>query len=583
VTQPIRVANCSGFYGDRISAAREMVEDGPIDVLTGDWLAELTMLILAKDRFKNPEGGYAKTFLKQMDQVMGTCLDRGIKVIANAGGLNPSGLASALGELAGKLGLQPRIAYVAGDDLVPRLDELKAAGVDLRNLDTGEEIGDRAVLTANAYLGGWGIVDALGRGADIVVTGRTTDAAIVMAPAAWHHGWGRSDYDQLAGALVAGHVIECGTQATGGNYAFFDEIPNLIHPGFPIAEIAADGSSVITKHEAHAGAVTVGTVLSQVLYEIQGPRYLNPDVTARFDSISLDQIADNRIEISGVKGEAPPATSKVCINLSGAVKGSLTFLLVGLDVEKKADLLVEGLFAALPNGRSTFAEVEVDLIRSDKEDPERNEVAAAQLRITLKDPDETKFGKPLTTAITELGLASYPGFFGGPSAVQAYGIYWPTVVPSELLIHEVVMGDEVVKVAPTIADPTEAHVPFVAVGPAPTGMTARLPLGTLIGARSGDKGGNANVGVWARSDDAFAWLSAYLTEEKLKELMPETEKLEVRRFDLPRIRSLNFVIHGLLGEGVASSTRMDPQAKSLGEYLRAKHVDIPVSLLGGKA
>nr|BFE60256.1 DUF1446 domain-containing protein [Dactylosporangium thailandense] len=580
----VRIANCSGFYGDRLAAAREMVEGGPIDVLTGDWLAELTMLILAKDRFKNPDGGYAKTFLKQMEQVMGTCLDRGIKVVANAGGLNPKGLAGALERLAETLGLAPAIGYVAGDDLLPRLDELKGAGHELRNLDTGEAIGDRAVLTANAYLGGWGIAEALSREADIVVTGRTTDAAVAMGPAAWWHGWGRTDYDALAGALVAGHVIECGCQATGGNYAFFQEVPGLEHPGFPIAEIAADGSSVITKHDSHGGLVSVGTVTAQLLYEIAGPRYLNPDVTARFDTIALAPVAPNRVRISGVRGEAPPATSKVCVNLAGAVKASLTFPLAGLDVREKADLLVRSLFAAVPGGRESFQSVEVDLVRSDHEDPQRNEAAIANLRITLKDPDEKKFGKPLTSAITELGLASYPGFFGGPSSVQAYGVYWPAAVPSDLLSHEVVVGGEVTRVAPTL--PTGAE-PAVEVerpampGPA-GGRTRRTPLGRVAGARSGDKGGNANVGVWTRTDEAFAWLSGYLTVDRLKALMPETHGLEVERFDLPRIRSLNFVIHGLLGEGVASSGRMDPQAKSLGEYLRAKHVEVPVELLEGK-
>jgi hypothetical protein len=509
---------------------------------------------------------------------MGTCLERGIRVVANAGGLNPAGLASAVREVAEAQGISPTIAYVAGDDLMPRLDQLRPG---LANLDTGERLGDRAVLTANAYLGGWGVVEALGRGADIVVTGRTTDASVVMAPAAWWHGWGRHDYDALAGALVAGHVIECGCQATGGNYAFFQEVPGLEHPGFPIAEVAADGSSVITKHQAHGGLVSVGTVTAQLLYEISGPRYLNPDVTARFDSIELAADGPDRVRISGVRGEEPPATSKVCINLAGAVKGSFTFPIVGLDVEEKADLLVRSLFASIPGGRESFQSVEVDLVRSDHEDPERNEVAAAHLRLTLKDADEKKFGKPLTTAITEVALATYPGFFGGPSAVQAYGVYWPTTVDSRLLTHEVVVGDESTSVAPTLptGDGAPVELAAPAVPAAPGGPTRRMPLGRVVGARSGDKGGNANLGVWTRTDEEFAWLSDYLTVDRLKALMPETKDLVVERHDLPRIRSLNFVVKGLLGEGVASSTRMDPQAKSLGEYLRAKHVEVPVALV----
>jgi hypothetical protein len=579
VATPIRIANCSGFYGDRLAAAREMVEDGPIDVLTGDWLAELTMLILFKDRLKNPDGGYAKTFVRQMEQVMGTCLERGIKVVANAGGLNPRGLAAALEELAGRLGLSPVIASVSGDDLLPRLD-LVRGDHELRHMDTGVPLGDRSVLTANAYLGGWGIVEALSRGADVVVTGRTTDAAVVMGPAAWHHGWSRDDYDALAGALVAGHVIECGCQATGGNYAFFHEVPGLEHPGFPIAEIASDGSSVITKHEAHGGLVSVGTVTAQLLYEIGGPRYLNPDVTARFDSISLAQQGKDRVEISGVRGEAPPPTSKVCLNLLGGARTTLTVPLVGLDVEEKADLLVRSLFAAIPGGREAFTETVVELVRSDQEDPERNELAVAQLRITLKAPDEAAL-KPLRPALVELALATYPGFYAHPAETQVYGVYWPALVPNELLMHEVEIAGEVTHVPPTLpgGDEPEAVVEPAPEQHAPTGETRRVPLGLLLGARSGDKGGNANLGVWSRTDEAFAWMESELTVERLKELLPETKELEVERFAFPRLRALNFVVHGLLGEGVASSTRADPQAKSLGEYLRAKHVDVPTALL----
>ncbi|MCW2571938.1 MAG: hypothetical protein JWO88_1996 [Frankiales bacterium] len=573
MNSPIRIANCSGFYGDRLAAAREMVEDGPIDVLTGDWLAELTMLILFKDRFKNPDGGYAKTFVRQMEQVMGTCLERGIKVVANAGGLNPRGCADAVETVAAGLGLSPRIAHVTGDDVRPRLGELG----DLTNLDTGEPLGDRTVLTANAYLGGWGIVDALDRGADIVITGRTTDAAVVMAPAAYHHGWARDDWDALAGALVAGHVIECGTQATGGNYSFFTEVSNLVHPGFPIAEIAADGSCVITKHVAHAGQVSTGTVTAQLLYEIGSPRYLNPDVTARFDSIILSEEGNDRVRISGVKGEAPPSSSKVCLNLEGATKATYTFPLVGLDIEKKADLLVAGLFAELPGGRDGFDSVEVDLVRSDEEDPARNETAIAQLRISFKDRDSDKLGRRLTGAITELALASYPGFFLGPSSSQYYGVYWPGLMSSDLLTHEVTLGDEVVSVAPTLANPTEACVPEVTRAALPKGPTRRAPLGLVAGARSGDKGGNANLGVWVRTDEEYAWLEQSLTVDRFKGLVPEAGRVE--RFELPNVRALNFVLYGLLGEGVASSTRMDAQAKSLGEYLRAKHIDIPEAFL----
>src|SRR3954469_14884910 len=354
MAEPLRIANCSGFYGDRLAAAREMVDGGPIEVLSGDWVGELTMLFSAKNRLRDVTTGYARTFVTQMEQVMGSCLDAGIKVVSNAGGLSPRACADAVGAVADRLGLSPSIAYVEGDDLVPRLGELRKAGHEMRHLDTGEPLGDRSVMTANAYLGGFGIADALGAGADIVITGRVTDAALVVGPAAWAHGWSRDDWDELAGAVVAGHVIECGAQATGGNYAFFREVPGLEHPGFPIAEVALDGSSVITKHPEHGGLVSTGTVTAQLLYEIGGPAYANLDVTARFDTIRLEEVGPDRVRISDVRGEPPPPTSKVCINFEGGHRTTTTLLLTGLDVEEKAALLERGLWTSIPGGRDAF-------------------------------------------------------------------------------------------------------------------------------------------------------------------------------------------------------------------------------------
>jgi len=588
MADPIRIANCSGFYGDRLSAAREMVEGGPIDVLTGDWLAELTMLILQRTRAKRPNGGYARSFVAQMEQVMGTCLDQGIKVVSNAGGLDPDGCADAVAEVADKLGLSPTIAYVNGDDILGRLDELVAAGIDLSHFDTGEPIGDTSrFITANAYLGCWGIVEALSAGADIVVTGRTTDAAVVCGPAAWHHGWARDDWDALAGAVVAGHVIECGTQATGGNYSFFTEVKGLTRTGFPWAEIAADGSTVIGKHDGTGGEVSVGTVTSQLLYEIASPAYLGPDVTARFDTIELEQTGPDRVRISGTKGEPPPPTLKVAMNELGGFRNEVGVALVGLDIEEKAALVEAAFWEALPYSPEDYASVSTRLVRTDKEDPETNEEAMAQWRLSLKDPDERKVGRAVFDATVELGLSTIPGFTGlggGGQQARPYGVYRPAVVPADLVPqHVVVLGG-----SRTVVEST-APAGDVAVearpGPSaevPGGDTVRAPIGTIIGARSGDKGGNANLGVFARTDEAWAWLDSFLTAEKLAELLPEAAPLRIDRHRLASFRSLNFVIHGLLEEGVAASTRKDPQAKSLGEWLRARHVDIPAALLEGR-
>jgi len=582
VREPIRIANCSGFYGDRLAAAREMVEGGPIDVLTGDWLAELTMLILARTRAKHPRGGYARSFVTQMEQVMGTCLDKGIRIVTNAGGLDPDSCAEAVAEVADKLGLNPKIAWVNGDDLLPRLSELIEAGVELDHFETGQPVGDISrFISANAYLGAWGIVEALEADADVVITGRVTDAAVVAGPAAWHHGWARDDWDQLAGAVVAGHVIECGTQATGGNYSFFTEIDGLTHTGFPWAEVAADGSSVIGKHQGTGGAVTVGTVTSQLLYEIGSPAYLGPDVTARFDTIQLEQIGPDRVQIQATRGAPPPTTLKVAMNEFGGFRRDISIGLTGLDIEAKAALVEDAFWTACAHSPEDFDSVSTALLRTDKTDPCSNEQAVATWKITLKSFDENRLGRSLSNAMNELALATIPGFFGvGGSGPRPFGIYRPAVVPADLVPQHVVMlgGDRTVvdSVIPT-ADVSIPSAP--APLPPITGETSPAPLGAIFGARSGDKGGNANVGVFARSSTAFDWLDSFLTTDRLRELLPETRDLHIDRYRLPNIKSLNFMIHGILQEGVAASTRQDGQAKSLGEWLRARVVDIPTQLL----
>ncbi len=468
MTEPIRIANCSGFFGDRQSAAREMVEGGPIDVLTGDWLAELTMLILARQRMKHGNG-YARTFLAQMEELLGTCVDRRIRIVSNAGGLDPEGLGTALRELADTLGLTLSIGVVSGDDIAPRVRELGAAGESFVNLDTGEALAAAGVrpLTANAYLGGEPVTAALNAGADIVVTGRITDAALVIGPAAWRHGW---DYEAarsgdqvtlnaLAGALVAGHIIECGAQATGGNYAFFADVPGLEHPGLPIAEVAFDGSSIITKHSGTGGMVTVGTVTAQLLYEVGGPEYLNPDVTARFDSIRLEQVGRDRVLVDSIVGELPPRRLKVAMNYLGGFRNSLTLVITGLNVEAKADLVLRtitgvGLAQSTELDPAALAahstldvrELSVELQHSGVTDPATASQAQSFLRITVKDDDADKVGKPFTERVIEATLSSYPGLFPTtpPGPATPYGVYWPTTVAREAVLVDVRLDGEVI-------------------------------------------------------------------------------------------------------------------------------------------
>ncbi len=608
-----------------MSAAAELVGSGEIDVLTGDWLAELTMLILARQRMKHGAGsGYARTFVTQMEQVLGTCLERGIRVVSNAGGLDPQGCADALGELAGTLGLSPRIGVVTGDNVLPII---ASRPEEFPHLDTGEVLGRRAPITANAYLGGEPVTAALGAGADVVITGRITDAALVIGPAAWWHGWSYADaaagdpvaLDRLAGAVAAGHVIECGAQATGGNYSFFTEVPSW-PAGFPIAEVAADGSSVITKPTGSGGLVSVGTVTSQLVYEIAGPQYANPDVTALFDTIALTPAGPDRVTISGVRGAPAPEKLKVAVNLFAGFRNTMSLVLTGRDAGAKADLALRmvagvGLAEALgdpADGRP--APTPRDLARASTldvsalhvafedvaaDDPATTAAAQGHLRITVKDLEQRKVGKPFTTAVVESALGAYPGMFptAPPAEGTAYGIYWPTLIDrSEVSVEVTVDGEPVdlgafgetqVALAGAAGAGPRAAGDVAAGGAEPDfGYVEGTVLGDVVGARSGDKGGNANVGVWIpepgvgpsrglSADDVAArcvWLERWLTPDKVRELLPEAAGLAVDVHPLPNLRAVNVVIRGLLGSGVADSTSLDPQAKGLAEHLRARRI-----------
>ena len=554
----LRIANASGFYGDRASAMHEMLTGGAIDVLTGDYLAELTMLILGRDRLKDPNAGYAKTFLRQLQGSLATALEQGVTIVANAGGLNPAGLANAVRVLADELNLDVTVAHVEGDDLLPRAAEL----------GLGEP------LAANAYLGAWGIAECIRSGANVVVTGRVTDASLVVGPAIARFGWSRTDYDALAGAVVAGHVIECGTQATGGNYAFFTELADLRHPGFPIAEISSDGSSVITKHPGTGGAVTNGTVTAQLLYEIGGARYAGPDVTARFDTIHLDDLGGDRVSISGVRGEAPPPTLKVGLNTLGGFRNEMTFVLTGLDIEAKAALI-----------RSQLADVDCTwtLARTDHPDAAVQEEAAALLHCVARSTDAKAVGRAFANVAIEAALASYPGFHvtAPPGDASPYGVFTAAYVDQAAVPHVAVLPDgSRVGIAPPVDTAALTAVAEAAIPVAVDGPTRLVPLGTIVGARSGDKGGSANVGVWARNQAAYDWLASTLTVQRFQDLLPETAALPVTRTVLPNLHALNFVVDGILGEGVASNVRHDPQAKAIGEWLRSRVVAIPEALLG---
>ena len=584
----IKIANCSGFYGDKLSAAKELVDGGPIDVLTGDYLAELTMTILYSQKLQRGEDkGYVGTFLKQIKEIAKTCNEKNIKIVTNAGGLNPKSMASEIEKILIDQSIEMKVAYIDGDDLLPKMDSLMDEGEKFMNIDKNISLKDSGYspLTSNIYLGAWGIKEALDHDADIVVCPRVTDAAVVIGPAAWKFNWKRNDYDALAGALAAGHIIECGCQATGGNYSFFKEVPSFDNVGYPIAEIFEDGSFNITKHPNTGGLVSKGTVTAQLLYEISSPAYINPDVISHFDTLKIEEIAKDKVHISGCRGSSPPKDHKVCINLAGGFRNGMEIILTGIDIEDKAKVFTDALFNSV-GGQDQFEEVSIQLHRTDKENPITNEEAMASLVISVKSSNPDLVGRLFSAKIIELALANIPGFFAqsGPKSSGPVIVYWPALIDSKHVKEKVHIDGKEIEVLPTTQlDFEEIYYQREPFNIEEIKMTDQLEIffGDLFGTRSGDKGGCANLGVWAKNKNTYSFLYNFLTVERIKELMPDLNKYKVERFELPNIYSLNFYIHDILQDGVSSNNRKDSQAKSLGEYLRAKKILAPKEIVEG--
>ena len=584
----IKIANCSGFYGDKLSAAKELVDGGPIDVLTGDYLAELTMTILYSQKLQRGEDkGYVGTFLKQIKEIAKTCNEKNIKIVTNAGGLNPKSMASEIEKILIDQSIEMKVAYIDGDDLLPKMDSLMGEGEKFMNIDKNISLKDSGYspLTSNIYLGAWGIKEALDHDADIVVCPRVTDAAVVIGPAAWKFNWKRNDYDALAGALAAGHIIECGCQATGGNYSFFKEVPSFDNVGYPIAEIFEDGSFNITKHPNTGGLVSKGTVTAQLLYEISSPAYINPDVISHFDTLKIEEISKDKVHISGCRGSSPPKDHKVCINLAGGFRNGMEIILTGIDIEDKAKVFTDALFNSV-GGQDQFEEVSIQLHRTDKENPITNEEAMASLVISVKSSNPDLVGRLFSAKIIELALANIPGFFAqsGPKSSGPVIVYWPALIDSKHVKEKVHIDGKEIEVLPTTQlDFEEIYYQREPFNIEEINMTDQLEIffGDLFGTRSGDKGGCANLGVWAKNKNTYSFLYNFLTVERIKELMPDLNKYKIERFELPNIYSLNFYIHDILQDGVSSNNRKDSQAKSLGEYLRAKKILVPKEIVEG--
>ena len=583
--RPIRVANFSGMTGDRFSALEEAVNGEPVDAVIGDYMAEITMSLIAARRGEKSSGHYAKVFLRQIAPLLPAIAEKGIKVVTNAGMFNPAGLAEALRGEIKAAGVALTVAHVEGDDVTSRVEDLTTSG-QLQHMDTGREftLNNDDVAMATAYLGGWGIAAALGAGADIVITGRVADASLVLGPAAWWHQWQQDDWDAVAGAVAAAHVIECGPQSVGGNFPGFASIPNNTRLGFPIAEVAADGSSVITKRVADEGTVTVDTVTAQLMYEIQGPAYLNPDVVLRVDSIELTQIAPDRVRISGVQGMRAPETTKVGLHLPGGYHGAMWVFPTGLDIEDKLDMLrrqaadaATGLdldhYIVTPCGRPV-------------DDPQDQYQATVATRIAAASSKQGEVASFLSR-IPTYTLGGIPGFYfdlhTGTNEERTVD-FWPGLMRQEDVEHAAVLEDgRRIRVAPPKGEPFagQPNPGAVATPTDATGPTRKVPLGDVAYARTGDKSGNANLGVWTPKEHAgaYPWLAEFLTEERLTNLLGLEDHIRVERYPLPNINGLLFVLRDYFGSSGSANIALDQIGKSLGEFLRAKHVEVPVAYL----
>jgi hypothetical protein len=588
--RPIRIASFSGGMGDKFAAFRQAVHGEPVDVVVGDSMTEFVESMVVARFLDEPEKHrrfFSPLFLQQLLPELEMVAERELKVVTNAGAHDPVAMAEKIREAVGKRGLRLAVASVTGDDLLEQARRLIADG-QLSHIDTGEPIGKspRQLLAADAYLGGWGIKAALDNGADIVVTGRVADASLISGAAAWWHGWERDQLDEIAGAVAAGHIIECGAQATGGNFSGFTTVPDNTLPGFPIAEIAGNGDSVITKRAEEGGAVTVDTVIAQLVYEIQGPRYLNPDVTWHTDSVTITPDGPDRVRVTGAKGSPPSETTRVGVNFQRGYRGSMGYFLTGLQIDEKIGMLTRQAEIA---ARDNDVELRLFPCGRPADDPADQWRATVAVQVNVA-ASTAKNVEDFLAQLNSYWLNSLPGLYIDitrmlTNAPQPRIEYWPGQVRQDSLRHQVRLADDRVLdiapppgMAPFGGQPAGAGTPPPA-GPASWGPTARRPLGEVVHARVGDKAGDADLGVWVAEDVAYPWLVSFLTVDRLIELLAVPPEVTVERHELPNLRALCFVLRDYLAPSSSSGLSLDQLGKGLGEFLRARHADIPLSLL----
>ncbi|KAL6364091.1 hypothetical protein LRP88_03524 [Fusarium phalaenopsidis] len=596
--RPVRIANCSGYCGDPAEELLKQATLGDVDFITGDYLAEVNLAANAEAFANGKHPGYESSALEGLKMTLDVINTKGIKVALNGGALNPKGLAEAVAELVKERNANLTVAYISGDDVL--LEVLGSSVKFEQGMTLSSDLNPEAIVSANAYLGARGIVAAFRNGADIVIAGRVSDASPVIAAAWYWWSWSDTDYNQLAGGLVAGHLIECSAYVTGGNYAGFTDAKyggweRFIHPGFPIAEVDADGSCVITKHPGTGGFVDEDTVKCQLLYELQGNVYLHSDSKAVLDEVTIKEVGPNRVRVNGIRGLPPPPSTKAAIFYKGGYESQLLLNTAGYDWEAKCDLLEKQVRLQLGDKANEIGILEFQRVGVPADNPRTQDSSTMYIRIIAQGKN-SKSLMLVPKAISDISLKHFHGFHCSLDMRTAFPkpflAYYPAIWEQSAIRETVTFINDAV--SSSIHPPIDAGIPPV-FGPlssrdsydtaspvALTGPKKKIRLGDVALARSGDKGGNLNVGVFVRTQRQWDWLRTYLSREQMWCLLGDDadDSYTIERVEFGHIFAVHFVIYGILGRGVSSSTRLDAFGKGFADYLRDKTVEVPEELIG---